>query len=512
MKYFFLCILALLPLLLGASLEAEIIETGSIETDFYAQYVVMDTDSTLCLYNFQPYQNANGQQITLKRLSADGTESEQVIHDFHDSPSESGDFHEKLNSSSNSFLFFGNTAEIALIHVNGFETQEYYLPLEQINYASAFYFYINEDQAFFMSSSYDDGNSYHYLWKWDYQAGTCTNIFDASEYFGNPHLTKFGDRFLISEETPNGLTLIVLFDSELNPTFYSSYDVGHVLGRYKFDENTYFGDWWIGGYGSACGVIYFGGDEPEFNTWTQTGMYEPWSEGYGFIFGTKYNIHGAWYSFSGMYESYRHIGLYDYLGDGSVVAHQGFPDLHICPHELIYANEMHDRIILVYFGEGSYIFHLADIQESQWIDFVQNQWQPQQDYAQITSTRFYGSDEYQVLKITTVDQSENIHVRYHFLKVELSISNEDLVNSPPALVAYPNPFSDQVKISSEKLSSDASLQIYNLRGQKVRSLYPSSEGYIWDGKDDRGQNLSSGVYFAREANQAGIVKVLKLAK
>ena len=68
---------------------------------------------------------------------------------------------------------------------------------------------------------------------------------------------------------------------------------------------------------------------------------------------------------------------------------------------------------------------------------------------------------------------------------------------------YPNPFNPETKISfSLATPGRICLGIYNLKGQKVRSLaqanYPQgTHSLIWNGLDDNGRAVSSGVYFAR---------------
>jgi flagellar hook assembly protein FlgD len=68
---------------------------------------------------------------------------------------------------------------------------------------------------------------------------------------------------------------------------------------------------------------------------------------------------------------------------------------------------------------------------------------------------------------------------------------------------YPNPFGDRVKIDFElKESSDGNASVYNVRGQKVRSLERNhfSKGkhtLEWDGKDERGKKVSAGIYLMR---------------
>jgi len=69
---------------------------------------------------------------------------------------------------------------------------------------------------------------------------------------------------------------------------------------------------------------------------------------------------------------------------------------------------------------------------------------------------------------------------------------------------YPNPFnpvtSIQYSVSSAHNAIPASLKIYNILGQKVRTLMDElqkagSYSVVWDGKDDKGNDMSSGIYF-----------------
>ncbi|MFQ5709483.1 MAG: Ig-like domain-containing protein [bacterium] len=69
---------------------------------------------------------------------------------------------------------------------------------------------------------------------------------------------------------------------------------------------------------------------------------------------------------------------------------------------------------------------------------------------------------------------------------------------------YPNPFNPATVISYQiseptVASKMVTLQIYNLQGQKVRTLVQTAQSagfyqVMWDGKDDRGERVSSGVY------------------
>lgn len=68
---------------------------------------------------------------------------------------------------------------------------------------------------------------------------------------------------------------------------------------------------------------------------------------------------------------------------------------------------------------------------------------------------------------------------------------------------YPNPFRGSTKISwvMEK-DEPVKIEVYNLRGQKVTTLYDGwgnkgLQSINWDGRDAKGQSVASGVYFYR---------------
>jgi hypothetical protein len=82
-------------------------------------------------------------------------------------------------------------------------------------------------------------------------------------------------------------------------------------------------------------------------------------------------------------------------------------------------------------------------------------------------------------------------------------SNEVLIPSNTELIGiYPNPFNPETTVSySLNEDSRVSLFIYNIKGQKVRSLVNGEvqAGFhtvTWNGKNDNGENVSSGIYFS----------------
>lgn len=72
---------------------------------------------------------------------------------------------------------------------------------------------------------------------------------------------------------------------------------------------------------------------------------------------------------------------------------------------------------------------------------------------------------------------------------------------------YPNPFNPNTTIAfSLPRSAPTSLVIYNMNGQLVRTLinqFMSAGRHIaiWDGRDDKGQQVASGIYFYTLMNE-----------
>jgi len=70
--------------------------------------------------------------------------------------------------------------------------------------------------------------------------------------------------------------------------------------------------------------------------------------------------------------------------------------------------------------------------------------------------------------------------------------------------AYPNPFNSQttikIKLPNAAMSERASFRIYNVLGQGIRTFVPATASgridaeFVWDGKNDNGTQVSSGMY------------------
>ena len=88
----------------------------------------------------------------------------------------------------------------------------------------------------------------------------------------------------------------------------------------------------------------------------------------------------------------------------------------------------------------------------------------------------------------------------------VDVNDNVIVQTPEVFLHqnYPNPFNPTTTINySLKENSKVSLNIYNIKGQKVKQLVSNSafqqsagqHSVVWNGKNDNGKSVSSGIYF-----------------
>ncbi len=80
-------------------------------------------------------------------------------------------------------------------------------------------------------------------------------------------------------------------------------------------------------------------------------------------------------------------------------------------------------------------------------------------------------------------------------------TDDSAVPLKPAIMSnYPNPFNSStvIEISNSKQTSRNNIRIYSLTGSLVREITPDENGKAyWDGKNKAGENVPSGIYFAK---------------
>ena len=79
-------------------------------------------------------------------------------------------------------------------------------------------------------------------------------------------------------------------------------------------------------------------------------------------------------------------------------------------------------------------------------------------------------------------------------------AENEIIPTEIGLSNYPNPFNPETTINySLKENSKVSLKVYNIKGQKVKTLVnevltAGKHSVIWDGRDSNGNRVSSGIY------------------
>ncbi|MDY6914945.1 MAG: T9SS type A sorting domain-containing protein, partial [Candidatus Cloacimonadota bacterium] len=98
-------------------------------------------------------------------------------------------------------------------------------------------------------------------------------------------------------------------------------------------------------------------------------------------------------------------------------------------------------------------------------------------------------------------------LKYASIKVEFvntSTNPEEVIPANIALKGnYPNPFNPETTIQySVNNPANVKIEVYNTKGQKVRTLVDEHKNageynVVWQGKNEAGNSVASGVYFYR---------------
>jgi len=134
----------------------------------------------------------------------------------------------------------------------------------------------------------------------------------------------------------------------------------------------------------------------------------------------------------------------------------------------------------------------------------------------ITNLTQYHYPNFQTFKIKHEENYQKLLMLYSGLEdigTPLVIMNLSLGNN------YPNPFNPSTTIEySVPKTTKVKLRIYNIRGQLVKELVnqtvePGKYKVVWEGKNNAGHSVASGVYFYRiEANGKTITKKMLMLK
>ena len=98
------------------------------------------------------------------------------------------------------------------------------------------------------------------------------------------------------------------------------------------------------------------------------------------------------------------------------------------------------------------------------------------------------------------DLTEPISLDFSFNTEDNASADDELVLLPKLSQNYPNPFNPSTTISyelSQQELASASIRIYNTKGQIVKTFnnLNSNGSVVWNGRNDEGNIVNSGVYF-----------------
>jgi len=142
------------------------------------------------------------------------------------------------------------------------------------------------------------------------------------------------------------------------------------------------------------------------------------------------------------------------------------------------------------------------------------EWQAVSELLQIMTPNYY---HWAQLRTQENPKSINLHLselRYSPIQNRRSSS----VPAVTQIKTWPNPFREEVSLGFDLASKGpARLDVYNLRGQKLRSLIsgdlPAGKHQVrWDGRDSRGMKVAAGLYFIKleQGSSRSVSKVILL--
>lgn len=187
----------------------------------------------------------------------------------------------------------------------------------------------------------------------------------------------------------------------------------------------------------------------------------------------------------------------NYISAGGDLNGDSYPDIAICDDNWSGDRHWQGRVLIYYGGED--MDSLSDI-----VVYGVNE-----DERLGKEAAFPGDINGDGYPEFLVSSANNNYPGYSFITVYTTntSSTGDQGPQPSArairLTSYPNPFNASTVIRyTLLLRTHVKLELFNLAGQKVASLvdeiqFPGRKSIMWEGLDDRGQPVSSGIYFCK---------------
>jgi len=108
----------------------------------------------------------------------------------------------------------------------------------------------------------------------------------------------------------------------------------------------------------------------------------------------------------------------------------------------------------------------------------------------------------------------NVWLAIHLLPESTPVLEDGLPQVSSLIINYPNPFNSSTIITLGSQSRDGEvISIYDISGRIIRRLkIDAGRIAVWNGEDDKGRKVSTGIYFAKADGSARISRKMSLIK
>lgn len=475
----------------------------TLQTDFQNPFVIMDSDSTICLY-----RKTGDSQMLVRRIHASGLiDPDQVLFTLPgiDDNTNNYAFYRTSFGGSNYFLFMNQIRLV--IYVQTGDLLQNYLIEHQSTLSEFDNHTLTEDRLYYITT---DANGQKHLNCWQFgTTNAITQVFDFHPQAQRCRVSKLSSsQVVISQMGPIGSDPaqfpVMLMDNAFNLSATNLFSKDINI-QHSFNPTAHYAQWEVTGgewgiitYRGIIGII---GSTLTLNIWMdgsyETNADQQWT--WYFPFGLD-----LWVARHYIYQSptsiYIHYRIYQ-SGSTNVVPYSGFPNIDPSPNWGLHVGRMNDNILIVHKANQEEHFRLVNLSHQSWIP-VQGSPIP----SQFLTTRYFNSDTH-LFKI----DSSYYHPTISGMRLDISTSADDLIAEPPKLLIHPNPFKQCVLFEYESSRQPTELVIYNIKGQKVIEIKAAEWPVQWDGKDAHGRETAPGIYFARiKGGNHKIQKMIKL--
>jgi hypothetical protein len=123
---------------------------------------------------------------------------------------------------------------------------------------------------------------------------------------------------------------------------------------------------------------------------------------------------------------------------------------------------------------------------------------------------------YKIIFVISNNNYSSFSYNYSLEVQGVQVEEETIQSDFTTITGYPNPvssFSTSVTFNISNSASPAKIEIFNIKGQKIRELHQSAAGQlVWDLTDQYNRSVPDGVYLYRLANEASIPQKILLMK